>query len=137
MILCRVVWLVAGLGSEHRTRDCEQAVGDRAQRAGMAVAPGSQRSVLGLAYGVVLDGDAGPVVECIAEARMGCEAAHDYLGLAGPPGDGSDSAQTAEGLVVAFGQRLWGLGEQRGEDGLADSGQGGEDRHVTPPAGLS
>ena len=30
-----------------------------------------------------------------------------------------------------------GLGEQRGEDGLADSGQGGEDRHVALPAGLS
>ena len=29
------------------------------------------------------------------------------------------------------------LGEQRGEDGLADSGQGGEDRHVVLPAGLS
>ena len=29
------------------------------------------------------------------------------------------------------------LGEQRGEDGLTDSGQGGENRHVALPAGLA
>ena len=29
-----------------------------------------------------------------------------------------------------------GFGEQRGEDGLTDSGQGGEDRHVALPAEL-
>ena len=68
---------------------------------------------------------------------MGGHAAHDELVLAGSPRDGRDAREAPQRPVVPARQRLGGLGEQRGEDGLADSGQGGEDRHVALPAGLS
>ena len=67
----------------------------------VAVSAGAEGGVLGLADGVVLDGDPCPVVDCIAEARMGCETANDDHGFAGSPRDGSDSAQAPQRLVVA------------------------------------
>ena len=137
MLLLRMSGSEGGLSLEHRAGDGEQAVRDRAQSPAVAVSAGAEGGVLGLADGVMLDGDPCPVVDCIAEARMGCEAANDDHGFAGSPRDGSDSAQAPQRLVVAPLQGVGGLGEQRGEDGLADSGQGGEDRHVALPAGLS
>ena len=67
---------------------------------------------------------------------VGGHAAHDELVLAGLPCDGCDAREAPQRLVVPARQRLGRLGEQRGEDGLADSGQGGEDRHVALPADL-
>ena len=66
-----------GLSPEHRAGDGEQAVRDRAQSPAVAVSAGAEGGVLGLADGVMLDGDPCPVVDCIAEARMGCEAANE------------------------------------------------------------
>ena len=71
MILCRVAGLVAGLGGEHRAGDRKQAIRNRAEGTGMAVAAGTKSGVLGLADGVVLDCGPRPVVDCVSEAGMG------------------------------------------------------------------
>ena len=68
---------------------------------------------------------------------MGGHSAHDELVLAGSPCDGRNAAHAPQRLVVPARQRLGRLGEQRGEDGLTDSGHGGENRHVALPAGLA
>ena len=101
------------------------------------MAAGAKGGVLGLADGIALDRNPCPVVDCVAKAGVGGHAAHDELVLAGSPCDGRDACETPQRLVVPARQRLRGLGEQRGDDGLADSGQGGEDRHVALPAGLA
>ena len=137
MVLRRMWRAVAGLGSEHGAGDREQAVRDGTQGAGMAVAAPAKGGVLGLADGVELDRAPRPVVDCIAKAGVGGHAAHDELVFAGSPSDGRNARETSQGLVVPARQRLGRLGEQRGEDGLTDSGQGGEDRHVALPAGLA
>ena len=55
---------------------------------------------------------------------MAGHAAHDELVLAGSPCDGRYARHAPQRLVVLVRQRLGRLGEQRGQDGLADSGQG-------------
>ena len=49
------------------------------------------------------------------------------------PGDRGGTAQAAQGMVVTAPQRIEGFCEQRGEDDPADSGKGGQDRHVVLP----
>ena len=137
MILRRAWRPVAGLGSQHGAGDRKQAVRDRAEGARVAVAAPAKGGVLGLAGGIALDRDPRPVVDCVAKAGMGGHSAHDELVLAGSPCDGRNAAYAPQRLVVPARQRLGRLGEQRGEDGLTDSGQGGENRHVALPAGLA
>jgi len=57
-----------GAGGEHGAGDGEEAVGDRAQCAGVAVATSAQGGVFLAAVRVALHGDAGPVVGGIGEA---------------------------------------------------------------------
>ena len=57
------VGLERGLAFQHCAGDGEQSVRDAAERAGMTVAAGSQGCVFGPADGVMLYGDASPVVE--------------------------------------------------------------------------
>ena len=57
-----VVWIEEGLTFEHGADDGEEPVGDRAQRPAVGVAAGPERGVSVAAGGIVLDGDAGPVV---------------------------------------------------------------------------
>ena len=73
----------------------------------------------------------------LSKAGMGGHSAHDELVLAGSPCGRRNAAHAPQRLVVPARQRLGGLGEQRGDDGLADSGQGGEDRHIALPDGLA
>ena len=63
----------------------------------MSVAALPQSVVFGPAYGVVLDGDAGPVKEGIGEAFIDSQPTHDDLCLAGLFGDRRDPGQTAQG----------------------------------------
>ena len=137
MILRRLWRSVAGLVSEQGAGYREQAVRDGTQGARVAVAAPAKGGVLGLAGGVALDRDPRPVVDCVSKAGMGGHSAHDELVLAGSPCNGRDAAHAPQRLVVPARQRLGRLGEQRGEDGLTDSGQGGENRHVALPAGLA
>ena len=98
MILRRLWRPVAGLVSEHGAGDREQAVRDRTQGAGMAVAAPAKGGVLGLADGIALDLDPCPVVDCVAQAGMGGHSAHDELVLAGSPCDGRNAAHAPSAL---------------------------------------
>ena len=53
----------------------------------MTVAAGSQRCLSGLADGVMLYGDASPVVEGVLQPVVGGQAAYHDEGLAEAPGD--------------------------------------------------
>ena len=68
--LSRVIGFVEGLRPEHRARDGEEPVGDGAQGAAVSVTARAQGGVLVLTGGVMLDGDASPVVDCVTEARV-------------------------------------------------------------------
>ena len=65
-----------GLAFQHGAGDGEQTVRYAAKCAGMAVAAGSQRRILGLADGIMLYGDAGPVVDRVLQPVVGRQAAH-------------------------------------------------------------
>ena len=127
------VGLERGLAFQHCAGDGEQSVRDAAQRAGMTVAAGSQRCVLGFADGVMLYGDAGPVVEGILQPVVGGQAAYHDEGLAGALGDGSDAGQASQGLIVSSSQSVMRFCEQRGEDDPADAGKRAQDFQVTLP----
>ena len=116
---------------EHGASDREEAVGDAAQGAGMSVTAGSEGGVFGLADGVVLHGDAGPVVDRVLQPVVGGEAADDDQGLARAPGDRGGAGQASQGLIVSPLQRIMRFCEQRGEDDPADAGKRAQDFHVT------
>ena len=96
----------------------------------MGVAAGTEGAVAGFAEGVVLCGDAGPVIEGVAEFVLDGEAADLPLGVAGLDADGGDSGAGAERGIVASLEELEGFGEQRAEDVDPDSGEGEEDGEV-------
>jgi hypothetical protein len=92
------------------------AVGDRAQRAGVAVATSAPGGVFLAAARVALHGDAGPVVGGVGEAVVGGLAAEHDPRLAGSLGDRRDATQTAERVVVSSLQGAGGSSEPRGDD---------------------
>src|SRR5208337_3184857 len=57
-------------GFEHGAGDVEEAVGDRAQGAAVRVAAASEFGVFGSASRVVLNGDAGPMVDGVEACRL-------------------------------------------------------------------
>ena len=133
MALSRVFGIEGGLVFEHGTGDSDKPVSDGSQGTGMAVAAGTEGGVFGTAGWVALHGDARPVVNGVAQAVVRGEAADNDHALARAPGDRGGAAQAAQGMVVPAPQRIEGFCEQRGEDDPADSGKGGQDRHVVLP----
>src|SRR5512146_312015 len=124
-------WVEGGSCPEHGTSDVEEAVCDRSQGASMAMSPGAQGGVLGAAYGIVLCGDAGPMVDGVGEPLMAGISAQHEAAFAGPPGDGCDACKAAQGVIISALQGIRSLCQQRGEDDPPDSRQGGEDVGVT------
>jgi hypothetical protein len=122
---------------EHRAGDRDEAVGDGAEGSGVVVTSGSEGCISGAADRVALSGDAGPVVDGVAQPDVRGLAHHHDPALARAPRDGCDAGQAAQGLVVSALQGFPCLCEQRGEDDPSDSGQGFEDRHVALLTGLS
>ena len=96
----------------------------------MGEAAGAEGAVAGLAEGVVLGGDAGPVIEGVSEFVLDGEAADLPAGVAGLDADGGDSGAGAECGVVAALEQGEGFGEESAEDVDPDSGQGEEDGGV-------
>jgi hypothetical protein len=128
---CRPETDRSGAGSQHGAGDVEQAIGDRAQGASVIVTAASQRSVFSAAFGVVLHGDACPVVHGVGKARIaGITSEHDPA-FARAPGDGRNPCQTAQSGVISSPQRIGTFCKQRGEDDPSHSHQGCEDLHVT------
>ena len=66
-----------GLVFEHGTGHAEKPICHRAERSGVTVTAGSQCCVLGFADGVVLNGDAGPVIDRVLQPIVSCQAADD------------------------------------------------------------
>ena len=79
----------------------------------MGVAAGAEGAVAGFAEGIVDGGDAGPVVESVAEFVLDGEAADLPAGIAGLDADGGDSGAGAEGGVVAALEEVEGLRRTR------------------------
>ena len=96
----------------------------------MAMTSASEFGVFGAAAGIVLNGDARPVVDGVGEAIMAGLSSDDDAALSGPLGDGRNSCQTTQGGVVSSPQSIPGFCEQRGEDGPSHSRQGCEDLRV-------
>src|SRR5215217_5621635 len=99
-----------------------------ARSAAMAVA--TKACIFRLASRVVLHGNAGLMVDGVAQADVGGLAHEHDAALAGSLGDGSYARQTAKCLIDSPLHGLEGLGQQPGEDNPSDSGQGSEDRHI-------
>ena len=116
MALVEMLGIEHGLAFEHGAGDGEQAIGDGAQGPGVSVSALAQSGVLGPASGVVLHGNARPMVNGIAEPGVRGQAPDDDLALAGALGDRGDARQAPEGMVIATPQGIEGLCEQRGED---------------------
>src|SRR6478672_1998677 len=89
---------------------------------GIATSPGS---------GIVLNGDARPVVDSVLQSPVAGEAADHEALLAAASRDRSHPCQGAQGVIVSSAQGLCGLGEQCGEIDPPDSWPGAKDRHVT------
>ncbi len=87
-------------------------------------ATSAERGVSFMAGGVVLDGDAAPVVDGAAQTHVAGPAHDDDAALAASAGHRSDAGQASEGMVVSVAQRPGGFCEQRGEDDPSDPGQG-------------
>ena len=96
----------------------------------MAVTPASESGVFRVASGVVLNGDARPVVHGVGEPVMAGLSSHHDAALARPLGDRRDSGQTAQRGVIPSLQGVESFCEQRGEDDPSHSRQGCEDFHV-------
>ncbi len=123
-------WIEGCLALEHGASDGEQAVGDTPQGAAMAMTSLAQFRITGAAANVVLDGDAGPMVDGGAQPQMTGLTHENHAALAAAPRHRGDAGQGAQRMIVSFAQRLRGLAEQRSEDDPSDARQGSQDRHV-------
>ena len=94
-----IFWVEGGLGFEHGTGDGEEAVGDAAQGAAMAVTALAQFGMAGAAARVVLNGDAGPMVDGGAQPQMTGLAREDDAALAAAPCYRGDAGQNTFGLA--------------------------------------
>ena len=101
---------------QHGGGNLQQSIRHIAKRSCMAVATSTQCSVLGLADGIVLESDAGPVVNRVLKAAVGRQAAHYNHGLAGASGDRRHAAEALQGLTVWPSHGVMRFCEQRGED---------------------
>ena len=89
--------------------DGEQAVGDGAQGAAVAVPATTQCGVAAATGLVMLDSDARPMIERVLQPLVTGITADDEAGLAGAPGYRCHTGQAAQGVIVSAPQRLPGL----------------------------
>src|ERR1700680_1327910 len=125
-----VVGIEQRLALEQRAQQVEQAISDAAQGAAMAVTATAQLGVAATADRIMLHVDARPMIDGVLQPLVAGAAADDEALLAAAHGDRGGARQAAQGVVVSAPQRLWGLGEQRGEIDPADSREGAKDRYV-------
>lgn len=99
-----------GAGFQHGTGDIEEAVGDRSQRAAMTVPAAPESGVFGPALGVMLDGNAGPMVHGVAKPVMASLSPDDNTAFAGPLGDRRDSCQKVASQFVL--ESVWQISDE-------------------------
>src|SRR5947209_1851476 len=123
-------WAIRRLSIERRAQGIEQTIPDTAQGPRVTVAAAPQRIVTSPGGGIVLNGDARPVMDGVLQPFVaGKTTDHEAL-FAAAPGDRGRACQGPQGVVISCPQRLRSLGEQRGENDSADSWPGAKDRHV-------
>src|SRR5205807_2599459 len=124
--------LVAGVEQrlllEQGTGHRQQAVGDGAQGAAMAVAALAQRRITAAAESVVLGCQARPMIERVREPLIAGITTHDDAGFAAAAGYRGYPGQAAQGMIISPAQRLPDLGEQHGENDPSEPGHGSQDR---------
>src|SRR5260370_31021759 len=108
----------------------EQTIADGAQGARVTVAAPPQRIVTLPGGGIVLNGDARPVMDGVLQPFVAGKATDHEALFAAAPGYWSRACQGPQGVVISRPQRLCGLGEQRGENDSTDSRPGAKNRHV-------
>src|SRR5258706_2894039 len=106
----------------------EQTIADGAQGARVTVAAPPQRIVTPPGGGIVLNGDARPVMDGVLQPVVAGKAADHKALFAAAPGDRGGACQCPQGVVISPPQRLCGLAEQHGHDESADSWSAQKDR---------
>src|SRR5262245_36876789 len=112
-----VVGIEGGLASQQDAGEEQQAVGDGAQGACVAMSALAQLGVASFALRVTLDSAARPLIESLGQAPIAGQPADDDAAFAAASGDGCDAAQGARGGVVSLAPRHAG---RRGQAGGAD-----------------
>src|SRR6266566_1996188 len=128
--------VVESLVTEHCNEQGEEAIGDAAQGAAVAVTDLSQGLVVVFGPGIALGADAGPVVEGIAEAVVTAIASADGKAFAALTGHRRDTSEGAQSMVVSLGKKLGSFGEHRGGDDSSDPWQRQKDFDVAMLAPL-
>ena len=97
-----VVWIKQPPVCEHGAGDGEQAVSDTPQRPAVAVTTFSRRGVAVAADGVVLNGDAGPMIDRVAQARQALDRLYGALRATA----GAEDGPTPGGVLDALSDDL-------------------------------
>ena len=118
---------------EHGAGDGDRPVGDGPQGAGMAVAAGSKGGIPGFADRIALHSDACPVMDGVAQTIVSGQSRTTIVLLPGRLATGAVPHRQRKARQSLAPQGIECFCEQRGEDDLADSGKGNQDRHVTLP----
>lgn len=85
---------------QHGASDLQQPVRHTAKRTCVAVTASTQRGVLALADGVMLNSDAGPMVDRVLKSVVRRLAAHHNDGLSGASGNRRYTTETSQSLIV-------------------------------------
>ncbi len=128
--------VVEGLVAEHGNERCEEAIGDAAQGASVAVTDLSQGLVVVFGPGIALRTDPGPVVEDITQPVVAAMASADGQAFAALTGDWCDTAESSQGVIISLGKKLRSFGEHRGGDDSSDPWQRQDDFDVAMLAPL-
>jgi len=118
------------LSSQENASQGEKPVGDAADGAAVRVASPSEGGVAGAAPVVVLGGDTRPMVDRPAQSDVRGIAHGDNTGFATALGDGRDTGQRPQRLIVASAERPRGFGKKCGQRDLADSRHGPQNNDV-------
>jgi hypothetical protein len=110
-----VIGVKRNLSLQQNACDIEEPISDTANGPTMRAATLAQRSVTTAAFGVVLNRDAGPVVDGVTESSVGPIPHDNDTRFAAPLGHGCDARQCSQRRIVASAERSRSLGKQRRE----------------------
>ena len=90
---------------EHGASDERETIGNTCKGAAMAMTALAQFGVAGAAAGVVLDGDAGPMVDSGAQPQMTGLAHENHAALTAAPRHRGNTRQSAQRMIISLAQR--------------------------------
>jgi hypothetical protein len=101
---------------EHGASDAKKTIRDRAEGTAVTVTSLTQGGVFEAATPIMLNGNSRPVVDRVRQAGMAGETADDNAAFAGTLGNGRDTAQRPQSVIISPLQSIPGFCEQRGEN---------------------